>query len=131
MKIMYVRVSTSEQNEARQVELGKKMGVEKYYIDKASGKNLERSEFKKMMSFIREGDELIIESFSRIARNTKDLLSIVEELKEKKVSFISLKENIDTGSTSGRFMLTVFGALSELERETILERQREGIENEA
>ena len=65
MKIMYVRVSTSEQNEGRQVELGKKMGVVRYYIDKASGKNLERSEFKKMMSFIREGDELIIESFSQ------------------------------------------------------------------
>lgn len=81
-----------------------------------------------MMSFVRSGDMVIVESISRIARNTRDLLSIVSELTEKGVEFISLKENIDTTTSQGRFMLTVFGALAELERENILERQREGIE---
>ena len=98
------------------------------FIDKASGKNTDRTAFKEMMSFVRSGDMVIVESISRIARNTRDLLSIVSELTEKGVEFISLKENIDTTTPQGRFMLTVFAALAELERENILERQREGIE---
>jgi DNA invertase Pin-like site-specific DNA recombinase len=102
--------------------------VEKTFIDKASGKNTERESFKTMMAFIREGDTVIVESISRIARNTRDLLTIVATLTEKGVEFVSLKESIDTTTPHGRFMLTVFGALAELERENILERQREGIE---
>ena len=80
------------------------------------------------MSFVRTGDTVIVESISRIARNTRDLLSIITELTEKGVEFVILKENIGTTTPQGRFMLTVFGALAELERENILERQREGIE---
>ena len=97
-------------------------------MDKASGKNTNRAAFKEMMAFVRAGDTVVVESISRIARNTRDLLSIVSELTEKGVEFVSLKENIDTTTPQGRFMLTVFGALAELERENILERQREGIE---
>ena len=81
-----------------------------------------------MMAFVRTGDTLIVESISRIARNTKDLLTIISNLTEKGVEFVSLKENIDTTTPHGRFTLTVFGALAELERESILECQREGIE---
>ncbi len=128
MKVGYVRCSTIEQNEARQLEMMKVQQAEKLFIDKASGKNTERAAFKEMMSFVRAGDMVIVESISRIARNTRDLLSIVSELTEKGVEFVSLKENIDTTTPQGRFMLTVFGALAELERENILERQREGIE---
>lgn len=117
-----------EQNEARQLKMMKEQNAEKMFIDKASGKNTDRAAFKEMMSFVRSGDMVIVESISRIARNTRDLLSIVSELTEKGVEFISLKENIDTTTPQGRFMLTVFGALAELERENILERQREGIE---
>ena len=102
--------------------------AEKVFTDKASGKNTDRAAFKDMMSFVRAGDTVIVESISRIARNTRDLLSIISELTEKGVEFISLKESIDTTTPQGRFMLTVFGALAELERENILERQREGIE---
>ena len=97
-------------------------------MDKASGKNTDRAAFKEMMAFVRAGDTVVVESISRIARNTRDLLSIVSELTEKGVEFVSLKENVDTTTPQGRFMLTVFGALAELERENILERQREGIE---
>lgn len=128
MRVGYVRCSTIEQNETRQLKMMEEQKAEKLFIDKASGKNTDRRAFKEMMAFVRAGDMVIVESISRIARNTRDLLSIVSELTEKQVEFISLKENIDTTTPQGRFMLTVFGALAELERENILERQREGIE---
>ena len=122
MRVGYVRCSTVEQNESRQLKMMEEQKVEKIFIDKASGKNVDRKDFKAMMAFVRAGDTVIVESISRIARNTRDLLT------EKGVEFVSLKENIDTTTPHGRFMLTVFGALAELERESILERQREGIE---
>ena len=128
MRVGYVRCSTVEPNEARQLKMMEEQQAEKVFIDKASGKNIDRKAFKEMMSFVRTGDVVIVESISRIARNTRDLLSIVSELTEKEVEFVSLKEIIDTSTPQGRFMLTVFGALAELERENILERQREGIE---
>lgn len=128
MRVGYVRCSTIEQNEARQLKMMEEQKVEKIFTDKASGKNTERKAFKEMMLFVRTGDIVIVESISRIARNTRDLLTIISELTEKGVEFVSLKENIDTTTPQGRFMLTVFGALAELERENILERQREGIE---
>ena len=128
MRVGYVRCSTAEQNEARQLKMMEDQKVEKIFIDKASGKNVDRKDFKAMMAFVRAGDTVIVESISRIARNTRDLLTIISSLTEKGVEFVSLKENIDTTTPHGRFMLTVFGALAELERESILERQREGIE---
>lgn len=127
-KIAYIRVSTFEQNTERQEVALNEFGMDKYYIEKASGKNTERSEFKKMMEYVREGDTVYIESISRLARSTKDLLNIVEQLKNKKVELVSLKENIDTHTPQGKFMLTIFGALAELERENILQRQKEGIQ---
>lgn len=128
MRIGYVRCSTADQNEARQMKMLEEQNVEKIFVDKASGKNVERKDFRAMMDYIRDGDIVIVESISRIARNTRDLLSVISTLTEKGVEFVSLKENIDTTTPYGRFMLTVFGALAELERESILERQREGIE---
>lgn len=128
MRVFYVCCSTIEQNEARQLKMAEEQNAEKVFVDKASGKNTDRAAFKDMMAFVRAGDTVVVESISRIARNTRDLLSIVSELTEKGVEFVSLKENIDTTTPQGRFILTVFGALAELERENILERQREGIE---
>lgn len=128
MKIGYIRCSTAEQNEARQMKMMEEQRIEKLFIDKASGKNTDRKGFREMMEFVRAGDMVVVESISRIARNTRDLLSIISDLTQKEVEFVSLKENIDTTTPQGRFMLTVFGALAELERENILERQREGIE---
>ena len=126
-KIFYIRCSTDTQNSARQEVMAKEQKADKIFMEYQSGKNKERPELKKMLSYIREGDTVIVESISRIARNTKDLLSIIDELKDKDVSFVSLKENIDTRTPTGKFMLTVFGALAELERENILLRQAEGI----
>ena len=128
MKIGYVRVSTKEQNTARQEEIMKTLGVEKVYIDKMSGKDMERPSLHEMMNYVREGDSVIVESISRFARNTKDLLELTEQLSNKRVQFVSQKENIDTDTPAGKFMLTIFGAVAELEREYIRQRQREGIE---
>lgn len=127
MKIGYIRISTADQNTARQEVLMRELGVEQVFIDRMSGKNTDRPELKRMMSFVREGDTVIVEAISRFARNTKDLLELVEQLTAKQVEFISKKEAIDTTTPTGKFMLTVFGAVAELEREYILQRQREGI----
>lgn len=127
MKIGYSRVSTQEQNEQRQTLALQELNADKIFIDKASGKNADRKALKEMLLYVREGDTVITESISRIARSTRDLLNIIDTLNQKKVEFISLKENIDTTTPQGRFMLTVFAALAELERENILQRQAEGI----
>lgn len=128
MKIGYIRVSTQEQNTIRQEVMMHELGVDELYIDRASGKNTDRPELKKMMDYVWRGDTVIVESISRFARNTRDLLELVEQLTDKGVEFISRKEAIDTTTPTGKFMLTVFGAVAELEREYILQRQREGIE---
>lgn len=128
MNIGYIRVSTHEQNVARQEVLMNELGVERIFIDRASGKNMNRPELNKLLSFVREGDVVIVESISRFARNTRDLLNLIEQLNNKKVEFISKKETIDTSTPTGKFMLTVFAAVAELEREYLLQRQREGIE---
>ncbi len=127
MKIGYIRVSTQAQNTMRQEVLMQELGVDEVYIDRLSGKNTDRPELKKMMDYVRKGDTVIVESISRFARNTRDLLVLIEKLTEKGVEFVSRKEAIDTTTPTGKFMLTVFGAVAELEREYILQRQREGI----
>lgn len=127
MKIGYIRVSTQEQNTVRQEDLMERLGVELVYMDKMSGKARDRPALQTMMDFVRAGDTVVVESISRFARNTRDLLELIEQLREKGVEFQSQKEAIDTTTPSGKFMLTVFGAVAELEREYILQRQQEEI----
>ena len=127
-KIGYARVSTIEQNLDRQEDAFQALNLEKVFTDKMSGKDANRPGLVEMLGYLREGDTLVVESISRLARSVRDLLSIVEQLERKQVSFISLKEAIDTTTPQGRFILTIFAALGELERETIHQRQREGIE---
>jgi DNA invertase Pin-like site-specific DNA recombinase len=127
MKIGYIRVSTAEQNSARQEVLMAELGVDQVFIDRMSGKSMDRPELKRMMTFVREDDTVIVESISRFARNTRDLLELIDQLEAKNVGFVSKKEAIDTTTPTGKFMLTVFGAVAELEREYILQRQKEGI----
>lgn len=128
MKVAYVRVSTQEQNEARQLEALEKYGIEKWFTEKISGKNTNRPELQNMLDFVREGDTIYVHDFSRLARSTKDLLAIVELLNEKKVTLVSNKESIDTSTPTGKLMLTMIGAIAEFERQNLLERQAEGIE---
>ena len=93
MKVGYVRVSTEEQNTIRQEVLMRELGVDKIFIDKASGKNTARKELQNMLQFVRVGDTVIVESYSRLARSTRDLLDIVETLKSKGVEFIRKKRS--------------------------------------
>lgn len=120
-------MSTAEQNTIRQEVLMQELDVEKVYMDKISGKNANRRQLQNMLDFVREGDVVIVESYSRMARSTRDLLDIVETLTNKNVEFISKKENIDTTTPAGRLMLTIFAGLYQFERECMLERQAEGI----
>ena len=102
--------------------------LSKTFIDKCSGKNMNRPQLKAMLDYVREGDVVVVSDFSRLARSTKDMLQIVQDLTDRGVGLISMKENLDTETPQGKFMLTVFAALAELDRATILQRQREGIE---
>ena len=126
-KIGYIRVSSMEQNEARQLEAFKELSLYKIYIEKISAKTANRPLLQQMLEYLREGDTVYVKDFSRIARNTKDLLEITEELNRRNVKLISLKENLDSSTATGKLMLTVIGAIYEFERENLLERQREGI----
>jgi len=126
-KIGYIRVSTEHQETARQEAIMEQYQVERVFAEKISGKNANRPELKAMLDYVREGDTLYIESISRLGRSTRDLLHIIDVLQRKGVTLISSKENIDTNTPQGRFVLSIFAALSELEREQTLQRQREGI----
>ena len=127
MNIAYVRVSTVEQNEARQVEALEKYLIDKWYIEKISAKDVNRHKLQQMLEFAREGDTIFVHDFTRLARSTKDLLDIVEQLKSKGIHLVSNKENIDTSTPTGKLMLTFLAGIAEFERENLLERQREGI----
>jgi DNA invertase Pin-like site-specific DNA recombinase len=127
MKIFYYRCSTDEQNPERQIKMAEEEGCERVFSDMLSGKDRNRPGLDELLRFARSGDVVITESISRISRSTRDFLNIMDELTSKGVAFVSKKEAIDTTTPQGKFMLTVFAALSELERSQILQRQAEGI----
>ncbi len=127
MRYGYVRVSTKGQNTARQEVLMLSLGVDRVFIDKCSGKNTDRPEFHAMMALLEPGDTVVVESYSRMSRSTKDLLDTVERLNELGVGFVSKKENIDTTTAAGRMFLTFIAGMNQFEREVMLERQAEGI----
>ena len=128
-RIGYVRVSTDDQETARQDMLMNAQGISEddIFREKVSGKTKDRPQLQRMLGYIRKGDIVVVESISRLARNTRDLLEIVEQIKNKGADFVSLKETIDTNTPTGQFMLTVFGAIAQLERDYIRQRQEEGI----
>lgn len=127
MNLAYIRVSTAEQNEARQIEAIEKYDIQKWFTEKVSAKDTNRPKLKELLEFAREGDTIFIHDFSRLARSTKDLLDIVEMLSSKGVHLVSNKESIDTSTPTGKLMLTMIGAIAEFERQNLLDRQREGI----
>lgn len=127
MQLAYVRVSTVEQNEQRQIEAMDRYNIEKWFVEKVSAKDTNRPKLQELLAFAREGDVIHIHDFSRLARSTKDLLDIVEQLNAKGITLVSNKENIDTSTPTGKLMLTMIGAINEFERTNLLERQREGI----
>jgi DNA invertase Pin-like site-specific DNA recombinase len=123
----YVRVSTVEQHEDRQVAALTPHKIDKWFREKISGKNTDRPEFQRMMEYVREGDTIYVEDFSRLSRSLLDLLHVVDALKEKGVGLVSLKENIDTNTAAGRMMLGMVGVLNQFELDNLHERQAEGI----
>jgi len=125
----YVRVSATDQNPDRQIDAMKSLGIPTkcIFIDKQSGKDTARPQLQKLLKVVGPGDTIVVESVSRFARNTRDLLELVERLTSKGVEFVSQKEHIDTTTPTGKFMLTVFGAVAEFEWGYILQRQAEGI----
>ena len=128
MKYGYVRVSTVEQNEERQIEGLQKHNIDRWFVEKVSGKDTNRTELQTMLDVAKAGDTIYVHDFSRLARSTKDLLAIVEMLTEREINLVSNKENIDTSTPAGKLMLTVLAAIYEFERTNMLERQAEGIE---
>lgn len=127
MNVAYIRVSTVEQNEERQIKAMENLNIDKYFKEKVSAKDTNREQLKLLLDYVREGDIVYIKDFSRLARSTKDLLEIVELLNVKKVNLVSLKENLNTSTPTGKLMLTMIGAIYEFERANLLERQKEGI----
>lgn len=128
--IAYIRVSAQDQNTGRQHQCfdNAHINLDKIFEEKVSGKNItDRPQLKEMMAYLREGDVLYIESISRLARSTSDFLNMMKALSAKKVSVVSIKENFNTSTPQGKFALTMFATLYELERDSIKERQREGI----
>ena len=125
--IAYVRVSTAEQNETRQKEALKKYDIDKWFIEKASGKDTTRPRLQEMLEYIREDDTVYVEEFSRLGRSTADLLNTVQQIEDVGAKFVSLKENFDTKTPTGKLQMTMMAAIAEFERSMILERQREGI----
>ena len=102
MKIGYVRVSTAEQNEQRQVEALKKFDMDKVFIDKASGKNADREQLNLMLDYVRDEDVVYVSDFSRLSRSVSDLLVIMEQLEKKQVGLVSLKEGFDISTPTGK-----------------------------
>ena len=132
MRIGYVRVSSLDQNPDRQIEDLKAQKAEKIFMDKVSGKNTDRPELQRMLSFIREGDTLIVHSLDRLARNLADLLTMVQDLTCRGVSVIFLNERLSfeagaDASPTSKLMLSMIGAFAEFERSMIRRRQAEGI----
>lgn len=130
MKYAYIRVSSKDQNEARQIEAMKKYDIpaENYFTEKVSGKNTNRPELQRLLKILKPGDVLHVHDFSRLARSTKDLLDLVETFQANEITLVSNKESIDTSTPTGKLMLTMIGAIYQFERENLLERQREGIQ---
>lgn len=130
MIVKYMRVSTKKQDTGRQDFQLDKLGIDfdKSYVDKMTGKTKERPELNKMIVQVKNGDIVYCESLSRLGRNLKDIIDIVEQLQNKGVRVIIVKEGIDTDTSTYKLLLGIFGAVAEMERETIQERVLEGVE---
>ena len=125
----YARVSTRQQELARQLDLLKNYNCNEILTEKMTGTKANRPELNRLKDKLRPGDTVVVESFSRLGRSTKDLIDLVNYFEEHEVKLISLKENFDTSTPQGRLMMTVFQAFSQFERDLIVERTKEGLKS--
>lgn len=123
----YARVSTEQQNLDRQLDMLEKYGVDRIYNEKMTGTKRNRPELEKLLERLTEGDTVVVESLSRLGRSTKDLIWLMESFNEKGVNLVSLKESIDTTSSTGKLLFALMSAIAQFERDVIADRTREGI----
>lgn len=128
LKFGYARVSTQEQELARQIDALNNYGVDEIFTEKMTGTKSDRPELNNLKSKLRNGDTVVIESLSRLGRSTKDLLNLVEEWEKQNIKLISLKENIDTTTPTGKLLITVLSAISQFERDITVQRTNEGLQ---
>lgn len=124
----YVRVSTQDQELARQIDALGKYGVDEIFAEKMTGTKANRPELNRLKDKVRTGDVVVIESLSRLGRSTKDLLSLIEDWNQQGVKLVSLKESIDTTTPTGKLLLTVLSAISQFERDITVQRTNEGLQ---
>ena len=127
MILGYARVSTDAQNLDRQLDALKRYGIDKLYCEKMSGTKKSRPELDRMMKEIEDGDTIVIESLSRLGRSVKNLAELMEVFNSRNIRLISLKETIDTTSSTGRLLFTILSSLAQFERDVLVERTREGL----
>lgn len=128
MILGYARVSTGDQTLDAQIDALREAGAEKIFKEKKTGKTRQRAELEKMLEQLRADDVVIVSKYDRLARSLRDLIEIVEQIREKGAGFRSLGEDIDTTTPAGRLVFHVFGSIAEFERERIVERTKEGLE---
>ena len=124
----YARVSTQDQELARQIDALGKYGVDEIFTEKMTGTKANRPELNRLKDKVRPGDVVVIESLSRLGRSTKDLLSLIEDWNQQGVKLVSLKESIDTTTPTGKLLLTVLSAISQFERDITVQRTNEGLQ---
>ena len=123
----YARVSTEQQNLDRQIDMLQKYGVDRIFNEKMTGTKRNRPELEKLLERLAEGDTVVVESLSRLGRSTKDLIWLMETFNEKGVNLVSLKESIDTTSSTGKLLFTLMSALAQFERDVLADRTKEGL----
>ena len=123
----YARVSTETQNLDRQLDALNKYGVDYIYNEKMTGTKKDRPELSKLLDKMTAGDTVVIESLSRLGRSTKDLIELTEIFHSRSVNLVSLKEAIDTSTSTGKLLFTLMSAIAQFERDVISERTKEGL----
>jgi len=127
MYVGYARVSTQDQNPDLQKDALQEVKCEEIFWESGSGSKSDRPGLRRALDYMREGDVLVVWKLDRLGRSLKDLIGIVNSLEERGIGFKSLRESIDTTTSSGMLVFHIFGALAEFEREVIRERTQAGL----